>query len=60
LGKRGDGAIVASFGLKREHPRIANALVTGFFHIYFFRGKYLSGVIGNSEDVPSDGLKPIC
>jgi hypothetical protein len=39
LGKRGDGAIVASFGLKREHPRIANALVTGFFHIYFFRGK---------------------
>jgi hypothetical protein len=39
LGKRGDGAIVVSFGPEREHPPITNALVTGFFHIDFFRGK---------------------
>jgi hypothetical protein len=39
LGKEGDGAIVVSFGPEREHPRIVNALVTGFFHIDFFRGK---------------------
>jgi hypothetical protein len=39
LGKEGDGAIVVSFGPEREHPRITNALVTRFFHIYFFRAK---------------------
>ena len=39
LGKEGDGAIVVSFRPEREHPPITNALVTGLFHIDFFRGK---------------------
>ncbi len=37
-GKR-DGAIVASLGPEREHPRNMSALVRAFFHIYFFRAK---------------------
>jgi hypothetical protein len=39
LGKEGDGAIVVSFGPKREHPATSNALVAGVFHIDFFRAK---------------------
>ena len=39
LGKRGDGAIVASFGPEREHPPLANALVTSFFSHRLFQGE---------------------
>jgi hypothetical protein len=37
--RKGAGAIVASFGPEREHPPNTNALVTGDFHIDFFRSK---------------------
>ena len=37
--RKGTGAIVASFGPEREHPPNTNALVTGDFHIDFFRSK---------------------
>jgi hypothetical protein len=33
------GAIVVSFGPKREYLANTNALVAGFFHIGFFRAK---------------------
>jgi len=33
------GAIVTAFGADREHPRRANALVSGFFYSSFFRSK---------------------
>jgi len=36
---KGLGPSLASFGPEREHPPNTNALVTGDFHIDFFRSK---------------------